>query len=114
MVMKRSLCLSAIVMLIAIGCSKPETKLIGNWKSSEIKGFSAEFNKDHTGTTYTPIPGHAGTPSTETAKTPFKWTILDNGTIKISEDKDSYVGKLAGKKLEIEVNGAKTILEKAK
>ena len=112
--MKRTLCLITIFMLLAFGCSKPETKLIGNWKSSEIKGFSAEFNKDHTGTTYTPIPGHAGTPSTETAKTPFKWTILDNGTIKISEDKDSYVGKLAGKKLEIEVNGAKTILEKAK
>jgi hypothetical protein len=101
-------------MLIATGCSKPETKLIGNWKSTQIKGFSAEFNKDHTGTTYTPIPGHAGAASTETAKTPFKWTISSNGTVKISEDKESYVGNLAGKKLEIEVNGAKTILEKAK
>jgi len=101
-------------MLIATGCSKPETKLIGNWKSTQIKGFSAEFNKDHTGTTYTPIPGHAGAVSTETAKIPFKWTVSDNGTVKISEEKDSYVGKLSGKKLEIEVNGAKTILEKAK
>jgi len=112
--MKRTLCLITIFMLIAIGCSKPETKLIGNWKSTQIKGFSAEFNKDHTGTTYTPIPGHAGTASTETAKTPFKWTVSNNGTIKISEDKDSYVGKLDGNKLEIEVNGAKTVLEKAK
>ena len=112
--MKRTLCLITIFMLIAIGCSKPETKLAGKWKSTEIKGFVAEFNKDHTGTTFTPIPGHAGAVSTETAKKTFKWTISDNGTVKISEEKDSYVGKLDGKKLEIEVNGAKTVLEKAK
>lgn len=97
-----------------MGCSKPETKLVGKWKNDEVKGFIAEFKKDHTGTTFTPIPGHAGMATTETAKTPFKWTISADGTIKINEAKDAYSGKLDGNKLEIEVNGAKTILEKVK
>jgi|GEM_PF-1048151 len=112
--MKRSLCLFSIFILMALGCSKAETKLVGKWKSGEVNGFVAEFKKDHTGTTFSPIPGHAGMASTETAKTPFTWTVSSDGTVKINEAKDAYSGKLAGNKLEIEVNGARTILEKAK
>jgi hypothetical protein len=112
--MKRSLCLLSIFILAAIGCSKPESKLVGSWKSPAIKGFTAEFKKDHTGTTFTPIPGHAGAASSETAKTPFKWTISNDGKITITEDKTSFVGKIKGNQLELDVNGAITILEKAK
>src|SRR5689334_19908834 len=93
MAMKRLLTLLSIVMLIAIGCSKPESKLAGKWKSPEMKGFTAEFKKDHTGTTETPIPGHGGSESTATAKMPFKWSISNDGKIKISEDKTEYFGK---------------------
>jgi hypothetical protein len=114
MTMKKLAALLSIFMLIAIGCGKPESKLAGKWKSSETKGFVAEFNKDHTGTTETPIPGHAGIESKQTAKTPFNWTISNDGKIKITEDKTEYFGKLNGKKLEIEVNGAIVVLEKAK
>ena len=110
--MKRLIGLFSIFMLIAIGCSKPETKLVGNWKSTQINGFTAEFKQDHTGTTFTPVPGHAG--QTSTQNIPFKWTISDDGKIKITEDKDTFLGKLSGSKLELEVNGAKTILEKIK
>ncbi len=112
--MKRLICLLSIVMLIAIGCSKPESKLAGRWKSEEMKGFVAEFNKDHTGTTETPIPGHGGSASTETAKTPFKWTLSKDGKIKISEGKTEYYGTLEGNKLVMDVNGAKVALDKAK
>jgi hypothetical protein len=110
--MKRALSLLFIFMLVAVGCGKPESKLAGKWKSPQMKGFDAEFNKDHTGTTGTPVPGHAG--MTELAKTPFTWTISKDGKIKITEDKSEFYGKLAGSKLELEINGAIVILEKTK
>lgn len=112
--MKKLTTLLSIFMLIAIGCGKPEAKLAGKWNSPTMKGFVAEFNKDHTGTTATPIPGHAGSMSTETAKTPFKWSISNDGKVKITEDKTEYFGKLNGNKLELDVNGAIVALEKAK
>lgn len=96
-----------------IGCSKPETKLTGKWKSSKVQGFVAEFNKDHTGSTSSAVQGHAGKITAELNKLPFQWTILDDGRIKITEDKTTYFGKLVGNKLELEVNGAKAVLEKS-
>ena len=112
--MKRSLGLLSIFTLIAIGCSGPEGKLTGTWTNAEVKGFTAEFNKDHTGSTATPIPGHGGSASTQNAKTPFKWAISKDGKITITEDKTEFSGKLAGKKLELEINGAIVVLDKAK
>ena len=112
--MKRSLGLLLIFMLTTIGCSKPEEKLAGIWTNAEVKGFTAEFNKDHTGVTSTPIPGHGGSASTQSAKTPFKWTFSKDGKIKITEDKTEYSGILAGKRLELEINGAKVVLGKVK
>jgi len=114
MTMKKSVSLLSVLMLIAMGCSKPESKIVGIWKSPEVKGFSAEFKKDQTGTTFTPIPGHAGTASTETAKTPFKWTVSKDGIITITEGKTTFAGKIKDNKLELDVNGAKSIMEKAK
>ena len=110
--MKRLLCLLPIIMLITVGCSKPEKKVLGRWKSPEVKGFEAEFKSDHTGATYTPMPGHAGT--VQSAQTPFQWSIDKKGIIKVTEGKSVYVGKFIGKKLELEVNDAKTTLEKIK
>ena len=112
--MKRLVSLLFIFMLVMIGCSKPETKLIGRWKSPTVQGFVAEFNKDNTGTTATVLQGHAGTTAPEMNKVPFKWTISKEGKIKINEDKTEFFGTLAGNTLEMEVNGAKVILEKAK
>lgn len=112
--MKRLITLISIFMLCMVGCSKPETKLVGKWKSPAIQGFVAEFNKDHTGTTSSAVQGHAGTVAPEMNKLPFKWTISKDGKIKINEDKTEYFGKLSGNKLELEVNGAIVVLEKAK
>ncbi len=110
--MKRLLCLLPIIMLVTVGCSKPEKKLLGRWKSPEVKGFEAEFKSDHTGATYTPMPGHAG--SVQSAPTPFAWSIDKKGAIKVSEGKTVYVGKIVGRKLEMEVNDARVTLEKIK
>jgi hypothetical protein len=111
--MKKVSGLLLFVMLTAVGCSGPEAKLTGQWKSNEMKGFTAEFKKDHTGETATPIPGHGGAVTTATTKVPFEWSI-DKGKIKITEDKKTfYYGQLKGKKLELEVNGHKTVLVKA-
>jgi hypothetical protein len=101
-------------MLGTIGCSNPESKLTGKWKSPAVQGFIAEFNKDHTGSTSSAVQGHAGAIATEINKLPFQWIISKDGKIKIKEDKTEYFGKLAGKKLELEVNGAIVVLEKAK
>jgi Flp pilus assembly pilin Flp len=111
--MKRQLILAISAALIVFGCSKPETELAGKWTSPTVKGFVAEFNADHTGATTVAVPGHAGGITTEMSKMPFKWEVAD-GKIKITEDKTVYYGKLTGKKLELEVNGAKTVLEKSK
>lgn len=114
MTMKRLICLFSIFMLFTIGCSKPETKIIGKWKSPTVQGFGAEFNKDHTGATSSAVQGHAGVVTTEMNKLAFQWTISKDGKIKINEDKTEYFGKLAGNKLELEINGAIVVLEKAK
>ena|SRR6185369_4177426 len=110
--MKKLLRWLPIFMLIAVGCSSPESKLTGRWKSPEVNGFEAEFKDDHTGATYTPMPGHAGT--AQSAQIPFKWSIDKDGTVKVTEDKTVYVGKLKGKKLELEINDARVTLEKFK
>lgn len=112
--MKKVSGLFLILMLTAVGCSGPEAKLTGQWKSTEIKGFTAEFKKDHTGFTATPTPGHGGMPTEVTTKVPFKWAIEKDDTIKITEDKTVYQGKLVGKMLELKVNGATTVLVKLK
>jgi hypothetical protein len=112
--MKLLISLFTIFMLFMIGCSKPETKLIGKWKSPTVRGFVAEFNKDNTGATSTVVQGHAGAAAPEMDKMPFKWTISKDGKIKINEDKTEYFGALVGNTLEMEVNGAKVVLEKAK
>jgi hypothetical protein len=101
-------------MLFAIGCGSPESKIVGVWKSSASKGFSAEFKKDHTGVTVTPVPGHAGMASNETSKIPFKWSVSKDGKITITEDASTYTGKIVKDKLEMEIGNAKTTLEKAK
>jgi hypothetical protein len=111
--MKRFISLLSIFMLLMIGCSKPETKLVGKWKSQALQGFVAEFNKDNTGTTSTVVQGHGGT-TAPAMKVPFKWTISKDGKIKINEDKTEYFGALVGNTLEMEINGAKVILDKAK
>src|ERR1035437_10127599 len=111
--MKKLVSLLSTSMLFMIGCSKPETKLIGKWKSPAVQGFVAEFSKDNTGTTSTIEQGHAGSAAPE-MKLPFKWTFSKDGKIKINEDKAEYFGTFIGNKLEMEVNGAKVILEKAK
>jgi hypothetical protein len=110
--MKKLTILLSIFLLAAIGCSKPESKLAGKWKSPTMQGFVAEFSKDHTGTTATPVPGHAG--AMESAVRPFTWTVSKDGKIKITEDKTEFFGKLVGKKLELEINGAIVVLDKAK
>ncbi len=107
--MKRVLSLLSMFMLLAVGC-KSETTLAGKWESATVKGFVAEFKQDHTGTTYTPDPNHAE----KSAQIPFKWSIESDGMIKIKEGKTTYTGKLVGKNLVIDVNGEKSILEKAK
>ena|SRR5665647_89809 len=112
--MKRLVSLLSIFMLFTIGCSKPETKIVGKWKSPTVQGFVAEFNKDNTGATSSVVQGHAGATAPEMNKLPFKWTISKDGKIKINEDKTEYFGKLVGNKLELEVNGAKVVLEKVK
>jgi hypothetical protein len=106
--------LLSVVMLFLVGCSSPESKLSGKWASSEIKGFVAEFKNDHTGTTFTPVPGHAGAASGQTVPTPFQWAIESDGKIKITEGATTFYGKFAGKKLELNVNGAMSVLEKVK
>ena len=40
--------------------------------------------------------------------------VPGDGKIKINEDKTEYFGALVGNTLEMEVNGAKVVLEKAK
>ena len=110
--MKKLAGLLAIFMLIAIGCSNPESTLTGRWKSTEVKGFEAEFKADHTGATYTPIAGHAG--AAKSTQTPFQWAVSKDGSVKITEGKTVYLGKLVAKKLELGVNGAKTVLVKTK
>jgi hypothetical protein len=114
--MKKFAGLAVLLMLVALGCSKGlDSQLVGIWKNPEIKGFSAEFKKDHTGVTEaTPpssIPGH---PAPAPVKTPFKW-VVEKERVKITEEPNNvFYGRLTGKKLEIDVNGAKTVLEKAK
>ncbi len=106
--------LLSVCMLLAAGCSRPETKLVGKWTSPSLKGFVAEFNKDHTGATLLVGQGHAAAMTAELNKLPFKWTISNDGKIKITEDKTTYFGKLSGNKLELEINGAQVYLEKSK
>jgi hypothetical protein len=106
--------LMSMGMLVMVGCSSPENKLVGKWQSPEVKGFVAEFKKDHTGTTFSPVPGHAGVASGQTIPTPFKWTVESDGKVKITEGTTTYFGKFAGKKLEFTIKGAISVLEKAK
>jgi len=132
--MKRSLCLLSVIMLLAVGCSKTETKatgsavmkssssaatkptggaektLIGKWNDPAAKGFVAEFKNDHTGTTVTSNPADPK----QTAVIPFKWSIESDGKVKIIEGKKPIFAKIIDKKLEIDFDGAKTVLEKAK
>jgi hypothetical protein len=114
--MKKLAGLAVLLMLVALGCSKgPESQLVGVWANPQMKDFSAEFKKDHTGvTSATPpssIPGH---PAPAPVMTPFKW-VVEKERIKITEGPNNvFYGKLVGKKLEIEVGGAKTILDKVK
>jgi len=109
--MKKLLMLLSLLMLVVAGCNK-ESKLIGRWKSPIVKGFEAEFKEDHTGATYAPVAGHAG--STPMMQSQFKWSLDKDGNIKIEEGKNAYLGKFEGKKLELEINDAKTVLEKIK
>jgi hypothetical protein len=111
MTMKRVLSLLSILMLVAVGCSKPETKLPGKWESPTTKGFMAEFRNDHTGTTFSPDPNQ---PKGKPAEIPFKWTLESDGRVKITEGKTTYFGKLNGKKLELDLGGATAVLQKAK
>jgi hypothetical protein len=111
--MKRILSLLAVVsLLFALGCNRAESWIVGQWKIAEVPGFVAEFKKDHTGSTSTPTPGHAGTPNGPATKVAFKWSLEKDKRIKISEDKTVYYGKLVGKKLEIDISGHKSVLEK--
>lgn len=112
--MKHVISLISIFMLLMLGCSKPEANLVGKWKSPTVQGFVAEFNKDHTGATSTVVIGHAGATAPEMNKLPFQWTIAKDGKVKINENKTEFFGKLVGNKLEMEVNGTKVYLEKAK
>ena len=112
--MKRFVFLLSFFVLFMAGCSNPESKLIGKWKSPTVQGFVAEFNKDHTGSTSIVVIGHAGVKAPEMNKLPFQWTISKEGKIKINEGKTEYFGRLMGNQLEMEVNGAKVLLEKAK
>jgi len=137
--MKRVLILLSIVMLMTLGCRKTDTKsagkpvtkpisssaqaavkmspadqektLIGTWNSPTSKGFVAEFKNDHKGATITTDPANSAAPP---AVIPFTWTVEKDGTVKITEGKKTITGKLAGTKLEVDLGGAKSVLEKAK
>lgn len=65
-----------LVLLSVLGCSKPETKLVGTW-TNEKTSSSMEFRSDKTGVihqrTHTNIP-----PDIE-----FKWTMLDGDQFKV-------------------------------
>ena len=111
--MKKTI-LALLIVISVLGCSKPEAKLIGKWKSPTVEGFIAEFNQDHTGATSIAVKGHGGAMTTEMNKRPFKWEIGKDGVVKITEEKTAFYGKLSGEKLEVEVNGAKSVLDKSK
>ena len=112
--MKKSIILFSTFLLFMVGCSKQDAKLAGKWTSPSVKGFVAEFNNDHTGTTSVTVPGHTGAMATNMNKLPFKWEMSADGKIKITEDKATYYGRFSGNTLELEVNGAKTTLERSK
>ena len=131
--MKRVLIFLSIFTLTAFGCKKPETTtsgsavmkpassakakpsgttekmVVGKWNNPAIKGFVAEFKNDHTGTTISANPKNPK----QTAELPFKWALEKDGRVKITEGKTSYFGSFVGNKLEVDVKGTKSILEKA-
>ena len=68
----------AVLFLLAtvLGCSKPETKLIGTW-TNEKTASSMEFRSDNTGVI------HQNTNPKLPADIPFKWSMLDKNEFRV-------------------------------
>lgn len=82
-------CLVMVLCLIAAGCSKPESRLVGKWVG---KTGSFDFMKDKTGIINPPegiaLPRNV----------PFKWSVQGSDTVRI--DVGPPVGKTFFGKLE--------------
>jgi len=62
-----------ISLLTAAGCSEPESRIYGAWKTEGFD-YVAEFSHDHTGTSTSAL-----------GKAPFTWMTLNDGRIKITD-----------------------------
>lgn len=69
-------CACVVLLGLMAACSKPESKLIGTWKSAKTAS-TMEFKQDKTGV-LNPAPG-ANLPSV----IPFTWTVQEDGQFTI-------------------------------
>lgn len=65
-----------LLLLSIMGCSKPESKLVGKWKSDKTSTIM-EFKNNKTGVIH-PSPRSNLPPDIE-----FKWTILNDDLFKV-------------------------------
>ncbi len=88
--MKRSILVTLlmVICLVASGCSKPESRLVGKWVG---KTGSFDFAKDKTGIINPPagvaLPNNV----------PFKWSVQGSDTVRIDVGPPvgrTYFGKL--------------------
>ncbi len=64
------------VLMAVLGCSKPESKLIGTWVNEKTSS-SIEFNKDHTGAIF------QRTNPNMPPNIPFRWTMLEGNNFRV-------------------------------
>jgi len=71
--MKKFILLLLFGLAAITGCSEPESRIYGTWKTEGFD-YAAEFLRDHTGTSTSAL-----------GKAPFTWVTLDDGRIKITD-----------------------------
>lgn len=82
----RAVRLLIVVVLFAFGCAKGDVSLVGTWSNVQLPE-TIEFKSDRTGVFVVK----------DKPSLPFKWTVADNGRIKLDIAVQGTVRTLYGK-----------------
>lgn len=101
----RAVRLLIVAVLFAFGCAKGEVGLVGTWANVQLPE-TIEFKGDQTGVFVVK----------DKPSLPFKWTVVDNGRVKMDIDVQGTVrilyGKLDNGAFVMENDGQKAVYRK--
>lgn len=82
----RALRVLVVAVMFAFGCAKGEVSLVGTWANAQVPE-TIEFKSDQSGVFVVK----------DKPSLPFKWTLVDNGRVKMDIDFQGTVKTLYGK-----------------